>query len=144
PDVKLQVAIASRKIEKLDPLPILMGVLRTCGEDKLIPAIVWQNLEPLIGQRSDSFLRLLHEKGDWSAPNVLRLMPRALDRLLAHGDDLSQAAELVRLLMLGPDSSMEAAGKCLVLLAEKIQTGEIRDKRLYNLNNSSAFRQVLF
>ena len=49
PTCKLQVAIAARKIEGLDPLPVLVEVLANAGDDKLIPHIVWQNLHPLLG-----------------------------------------------------------------------------------------------
>src|SRR5204862_1817428 len=48
PDVLLQVAIAARKITGLDAMPILLDVLAHCGDDKLIPHIVWQNLHPLL------------------------------------------------------------------------------------------------
>ena len=47
--MRLQVAIAARKIEGLEPLPLLVEVLANAGDDKLIPHIVWQNLHPLLG-----------------------------------------------------------------------------------------------
>ncbi len=48
PDVRLQVAIAARKLEGVDPVPTLFEILATAGDDKLIPHIVWQNLHPLV------------------------------------------------------------------------------------------------
>src|SRR5215471_2602849 len=48
PDVQLQVAIACRKIDGCDTLLVLVNVLNHCGQDKLIPAIVWPNLHPLL------------------------------------------------------------------------------------------------
>ena len=54
PDVKLQVAIAARKLAGTDPLPLLLQVLVTCGDDRLIPHIVWQNLHPLLEKRAPS------------------------------------------------------------------------------------------
>src|SRR5262249_12649779 len=48
PDVRLQVAIAARKIEGIEPVSLLTQVLSKSGEDKLIPHIVWQNLHPLL------------------------------------------------------------------------------------------------
>src|SRR5262249_45732401 len=48
PEVQLQVAIASRKIKGLDPLPVLAEVLERCGQDKIIPSITWNNLHPLL------------------------------------------------------------------------------------------------
>ena len=59
PDVQLQVAIAARKIEGLDPLPILVEVLSACGEDKLIPSIAWPNLHPLLPGQGERFVRLI-------------------------------------------------------------------------------------
>src|SRR5207302_338065 len=38
PEVQLQVAIASRKIEGCDALAVLLEVLEHCGQDKIIPA----------------------------------------------------------------------------------------------------------
>jgi hypothetical protein len=56
--VQLQVAIASRKIENLDALPVLVDVLTHCGHDKLIPAIVWPNLHPLLETNGCAFRRI--------------------------------------------------------------------------------------
>src|SRR5207253_8513481 len=41
PDVRLQVAIAARKLAGVEPLPLLLQVLSVSGDDKLIPPIVW-------------------------------------------------------------------------------------------------------
>lgn len=100
PDVQLQVAIASRKIESCDALAVLVEVLVHCGHDKLIPAIVWPNLHPLLETDSARFVALLqavHEGDERSgaagsnpaasprglAPAVATLMPRAIDRILS-------------------------------------------------------------
>jgi hypothetical protein len=45
-DVQLQVAIAAGKLANIDPLPVWTQVLANCGDDPLIPHIVWQNLHP--------------------------------------------------------------------------------------------------
>jgi putative heme-binding domain-containing protein len=58
-DVQLQVAIASRKIEGCDALPVLVDVLATCGHDKIIPAIAWSNLHPLLETDGPRFVSLL-------------------------------------------------------------------------------------
>ena len=59
-EVQLQVAIAARRLKitamqlgfisefDLDAMPILFNVLTHCGDDKLIPHIVWPNLHPLL------------------------------------------------------------------------------------------------
>jgi hypothetical protein len=59
PDVKLQVAIAARKIEGIDAMPLLVKVLASCGDDKLIPNIVWQNLHPMLEKDGDRFMNWL-------------------------------------------------------------------------------------
>ena len=60
PDVQLQVAIASRKIEGFDALPS-GDVLAHCGHDKLIPSIAWPNLHPLLETDSARFAELALE-----------------------------------------------------------------------------------
>ena len=96
PDVQLQVAIASRKIEGCDALAVLAEVLATCGQDKLIPAIVWSNLHPLLEADGARFVALLKSRlppavqadgGKTSAaaaisPAESTLLPRLVDRLL--------------------------------------------------------------
>ena len=82
--MQLQVAIASRKIEGCDALAVLVDVLTYCGHDKLIPAIAWQNLHPLIERDAARLVRLL--KSDQKAgmpPALSTLMPRVIDRILS-------------------------------------------------------------
>ncbi len=83
PDVKLQLVIAAGKIEELDPLPILVEVLATCGDDKLIPHIVWQNLHPLLETRSEDFLAEIKKHDLKATPNLAKIMPRVTERILA-------------------------------------------------------------
>src|SRR5208282_3605977 len=81
-DVQLQVAIAARKISGVDPLPILLDVLTHCGDDKLIPHIVWQNLHPLLEKDGDRFLTLAAKVDLAKAPGLAKVLPRAIDRIL--------------------------------------------------------------
>jgi putative heme-binding domain-containing protein len=84
PEVQLQAAIASRKIEGCDALAVLLDVLEHCGQDKMIPAIAWENLHPLLEDNGARFVSLVKKDGPNSpAPAVETLLPRALDRLLA-------------------------------------------------------------
>ena len=62
PDVQLQVAIAARKIEGLDALQTLVEILTYCGQDKLIPSIVWPNLHPLLEEHAVRFVTLLNSE----------------------------------------------------------------------------------
>jgi len=82
-DVQLQVAIAAGKLEGVNSLPILLRVLAGCGDDVLIPQIVWQNLHPLLENRSDEFMQLVKQVDLKNTPNLARLMPRVTERILA-------------------------------------------------------------
>ena len=99
PDVQLQVAIASRKIEGCDALPVLVDVLAHCGHDKLIPAIVWQNLHPLLETEAARFVELLRKATNGRAsapPAVATLLPRIVDRMLgAREPNIAAVAALI-------------------------------------------------
>src|SRR5262249_46334137 len=128
PEVKLQVAIAAPKLKGVDPIPVLLDVLAHCGDDKLIPHIVWQNLHPLLAANPDGFLRALD--GRAIEGNVAAMMPRIVDRLLAvKGLSAKTLSDLV-VSLAGPKGSPQACGKCLAALRVKIQTGELDQTHL--------------
>jgi glucose/arabinose dehydrogenase len=83
PDVRLQVAVAARKIRDVDPLPVLVSVLANAGDDKLIPHIVWQNLHPLLATDSDAFLAEAKKYDLKATPSLAKIMPRAVERIAA-------------------------------------------------------------
>ncbi len=83
PDVQLQVAVACMKLEGVDPLPILVDLLANSGDDPLIPQVVWQNLHPLLQERSTEFLALVKQHDLSQAPNLKKILPRATERILA-------------------------------------------------------------
>jgi hypothetical protein len=83
PDVRLQVAIVSRKIDGLEPLPLLVSVLAKAGDDTLIPHIVWQNLHPLLETQSDQFLAEVKKYDLKATPSLAKIMPRVTERILA-------------------------------------------------------------
>lgn len=83
PDVKLQVAIAARKLEGVAPMPLLVEVLVHAGDDKLIPHIVWQNLHPLLATGGGEFLALVKKYDLKTTPTLANLMPRVTERILA-------------------------------------------------------------
>jgi putative heme-binding domain-containing protein len=101
PDVQLQVAIAARKVAGLDPLPILVEILSSCGEDKLIPAIAWANLHPLLPEQGERFVQLTERIDRRTAPALTKLLPRVVDRILA-----------------APDAGIEPVGTILARLIE--------------------------
>ena len=121
PDVQLQVAIASRKIAGIDALPVLADVLAHCGQDKLIPAIVWPNLHPLLETGGARFNALLNspETGPSGslAPAVWTLMPRVIDRVLgAHDPDVSAVAALLETTM---QRDPDRAPECVAAIAAR-------------------------
>jgi putative membrane-bound dehydrogenase-like protein len=82
PEVQLQVAIAAGKVEGLDALPILLDVVATCGEDKLIPSIAWANLHPLLPAEGGRVARLIETIDLKRAPALAKLLPRVIDRIV--------------------------------------------------------------
>jgi putative heme-binding domain-containing protein len=126
PDVRLQVAIASRKINGVQPIPVLLEVLSASGQDPLIPQIVWQNLHPLMDKQTDEVLDRLANESLRSQPAVSALLPRLVERMLGDKNpDPAAVARLFTLLSEGSQPNVEAAQKCLLLLAGKIQSREI-------------------
>ena len=81
PDVQLQVAIAAGKLPSIDPIPVWIDVLVHCGEDRLIPHIVWQNMHPYLPRRAEDVLGLA-EKADLArAPGLAAVLPHVAEKL---------------------------------------------------------------
>ena len=124
PAVPLQVAIACNKLEGVDAVPVLVEVLSRCGDDVLIPHIVWRNLHPLLETRADRFVAAVEKVDGKVSPALRAILPRAVERILARkGGDPAPVASLLALLVSEPDPT--AAGICLERLAARVQTGEI-------------------
>ncbi len=121
PDVKLQVAIAARKISGVDALPTLLAVLSSCGNDKLIPAIVWQNLYPLLENDGARYVELLSKKELKRSSPVADMLPRVADRMLAA--DVKPAGQLYEVLLDRADAEVTSA--CLIRLAERLMHHEL-------------------
>jgi putative membrane-bound dehydrogenase-like protein len=133
-DVQLQVAIAARKIEGVDAAPLLLQVLAACGDDKLIPGIVWQNLHPLLEERGDQFLAFVQKADLKRFPLLAKIMPRVVERLLGRRQaHPGQLATLFKLLIEGKDADPTTARYCLAGLADKLQTGEIPGRQAAEL-----------
>lgn len=138
-DVRLQVAIAARKIHGIEPTPVLMKVLEHSGEDKLLPHIVWQNLHPLLEKDSAPFLAAVDTLDAQKVPALREIMPRAIDRILAapKPDPLTIAKVFARLSSGDrPDASL--AGKCLSVLRERVQSGELAGEQLAAMKQTLA------
>jgi putative heme-binding domain-containing protein len=132
PDVLLQVAIAARKVEGLDPLPVLVEVLSACGEDRLIPAIAWQNLHPLLPDQGERFVRLIGRAHLADVPALAKVLPRAVDRILGTpGSDLGPVRQiLARLVAEDPDLARQSLAEISDRLGEmpEARRRELRDR----------------
>jgi putative heme-binding domain-containing protein len=124
PDVQLQVAITARKLQGADPIPVLLDVLSACGDDRLIPGIVWQNLHPLLEDRAGHFVEVVKKRG--GLPNLGKIMPRVIERVLARRNvQPGLLVDLFGLVAHGKYADRAAARQCLAVLAGKVQSGEI-------------------
>jgi putative heme-binding domain-containing protein len=119
PDVQLQVAIVARKIEGLDPLPVLVDILSACGADRLIPAIAWQNLHSLLPSQGERFVTRIGRIGIADAPALAKLLPRVVDRILGEPDaDLKTVPEVLERLV-GHDTQL--ARECLAMISDRLE-----------------------
>ncbi|HZW29582.1 MAG TPA: PVC-type heme-binding CxxCH protein [Isosphaeraceae bacterium] len=119
PNVQLQVVIAARKVEGLDPLPVFVEVLSACGEDRLIPAIVWQNLHPLLPDQGARFVRLTGRVELADAPALAKLLPRAVDRILGEPTaDLGPVREILSRLVAANPGLVQ---HCLAAISDRLK-----------------------
>jgi putative heme-binding domain-containing protein len=125
PDVRLQVAIAARKIDGLDPMALLLEVLSATGEDKLLPPIVWQNLQLLLDDGSESLIRMVTKADPSAAPNVVNLMPRIIDRILTGSKPDPAAACALILRLSRSENAYSSCCQCLDTLSRRVQAGEL-------------------
>jgi putative membrane-bound dehydrogenase-like protein len=138
PDVRLQVVIAAGKLQGVDPLPVWTAVLAGCGDDKLIPHIVWQNLHPHLEQRGEEFVAAAVEQKLLGTPAFGRMLPLLLDRLLAvRGQSAAPLATLFAALAQSPGTDASLARQCLAAIAQRVQSGEL------NAAQSQAYQQRL-
>jgi putative heme-binding domain-containing protein len=152
PDVQLQVAIASRKIDGCDALPVLLEVLARCGQDKMIPAIVWPNLHPLLETEGGRLVSLLMsadqitkvpnnhvdspESGTRAtrgsgplSPAVAALLPNFVERLL--GAQNPDVDAVVSLLEFTAPRAPERGTEGIAALSAKM--GELKESALTRL-----------
>ena len=80
-DVQLQVAIAAKKIKHADALKIWLDVLAHCGDDPLIPHIVWQNLHPHLPADAERLLSLVENINIETSPGLAEMLPRVSEKL---------------------------------------------------------------
>ena len=149
-DVRLQAAIAIGKLseasnrkatvivkdQEAGRIGLLLTVLSKAADDPLTPHIIWQNLHPLLEYHADAFLEQLNS-GDYVGKKpVADLMPRAFERILGRREfDAKPAARLFSLVR---DEAPVIARQCLAILAQRIQSGEIRGEQLNELRKAMA------
>ena len=137
PDVRLQVAIAVRKIEDTDAVPILVEVAAASAGDPLIPAIVWQNLLPLLDQRGSDFLARVEKMDRKKSAGMAPIVARVVDYLVARpGQDPAKIVALFKTMTEQGQVDTAAVRTILVCVTEKIQTGEMTATQLDSLLDS--------
>jgi putative membrane-bound dehydrogenase-like protein len=129
PEVILQTVIAVGSSSKIDgKIPTLVRALAICGDDKLIPHVVWQNLHPLLEDHAGEFLSAVKETKLADSPAIAAIIPRAMERLIARRD--FEARPIGALVAITAKGSPKATHECLQFLAARVQSGEIRGERL--------------
>src|SRR5262249_36097278 len=115
----------------------LLEVLSNCGNDKLIPNIVWQNLHPLLESQVYVFAS---QSALLRTRNVAAILPRVLDRILAHRKP-SDAPLIANLFLQLQDSAVPTARQYLKIIAARVQAGELRGD--YDAELRRSFEPVL-
>jgi putative heme-binding domain-containing protein len=143
-DVRLQAAIAARKIEGIDPIVALIDVLDRSGDDRLIPHIVWNNLQPLMETRGAEIAHRLAEISFERNAACSDFVPRTFERLLAaQAIDGVALDAIFRLALRAPRPNVSR--RCVQVLAEHIQTRELSGAKLDSVERAlkSAVASVL-
>ncbi|ADB16668.1 membrane-bound dehydrogenase domain protein [Pirellula staleyi DSM 6068] len=131
PTVKLQVAIAAKKIKGLEPQATLLTVLSESGDDPQLAQIVWQNLHPLLETESEHFVALLSTIPVSKSPAWPQMLPRSIDRILSSRSASPTAvAAIFALVASGPQQNLDAASACLAILSERVQSRELSGEAL--------------
>ncbi len=137
PDVRLQAVIAATKVAGARAGSTFIEVLSHSSDDRLIPHIVWNNLQPLLDNYSAGIVDLLSKFEFDNNPNFADFAPRLLDRLLA-AKTINRAA-VVELFHLAIESKRPgAAQRCVHVLREHVQNRELQGDQLEEIKRSLA------
>jgi putative membrane-bound dehydrogenase-like protein len=126
PDVRLQVAIAAKKIDGVDPLPVLLDVLRFGQGDSLIPQIVWQSLQPLVEDRQEELARWL-EQYRGKEIGFSPLVPHVIERLVASPKADARIAARLLYSSTQEDTTREALDLLAAGFRERSMPAELND-----------------
>lgn len=132
-DVRLQSVVAIRKLDSDGSKSIkpLLQAAASCGNDRILPQIVWRNLEPLLEEHAQEFISGLSAEGISNSPGLANMMPFVVDRILARESaDPAPIVRLITLLITGNALDGSAARQCLRTLTERINAGEITGSQL--------------
>ncbi|WP_152050886.1 PVC-type heme-binding CxxCH protein [Tautonia marina] len=148
PDVRFQLAIASRKVEGMDAMVTLLAVLGQTESDPLLPRVVWQNLHPMLDD-PEAVARLadLLQGADlrWSS-SLAEMLPRMLDRIIAV-DAVSgeQIADLARFIIEHESVDHSSRRASLATISDQVRQGRFDSDRLASLRAGlqPAFRRTL-
>ncbi|HWA99982.1 MAG TPA: dehydrogenase, partial [Pirellulales bacterium] len=130
PEVMLQQAIALAKHDRRSSVEHLVRIAEECGDDPLLPHIVWNNLLPSLTNGGDAFLVALRNAGGARAPALKQIVARALDPILSNpGFSSDLLASFLLTLVNDAESNQALIHNCLVVIAQKLQTGELSDNK---------------
>ncbi len=133
PDVKLQVAIASRKVKGLAPIETLVAVLENAGSDRLIPHIVWQNLHPLLETEGTRFFTLAGKVNLNNAPAMGAILPRVIDRIMSAKSVSPTSIVALLKTMSESQGNREVAAQVLMTISKRMASGELSGDALAKL-----------
>jgi putative membrane-bound dehydrogenase-like protein len=127
PDVRLQAAIAARKLfDAPRAALLLLETLSRSEKDPLIPKIVWRNLEPLMETEGPAVVAWLEGRDRGALAGLGDLLGRMVDRLLARREGGAGAVvRLVGLLLRDLNAHAGASAQCLDALGRAHAGGEI-------------------
>ncbi len=123
-DVLLQAAIAAKKIEGVDPIPVWHKILAKAGNDPVIPSVIWQNLHPRLPKEAGPWLELA---GGPSEDNrgAGQILARLSDKLLSQSPFHPESIE--KLLAILTRQKQEAGlRQFLGIMALRLETQEIQ------------------
>ncbi len=110
PEVRVQVAIACRKIAGVDPLATLVACLGGIPEDPILAPIAWQNLHPILEAGAEEFLALVAKADLDRSPLLAETIPRAVDRLMGGSIPRAKVASALLALLLDRQADDRFAG----------------------------------
>jgi putative membrane-bound dehydrogenase-like protein len=128
PDVRLQVAIASARIDHADAFGLLLAVMSHEGKDALIPHIAWENLHPRFPEHAGEFVDWLIDQPIDRMPIASAVADRAVNLMVPRkGIDPGPFRQLLSG-TLDQKTHLSLARKCLNGLWAAIQAGELPDR----------------